>query len=208
LDFGVRAAEELKPGMEIAIICGTNRYDCKLVAIIKDPRGEIGDIFGWARQFEAPWKNVCALKMLNRNRIAARELAAIKRKMISITNTFFRAPELDLKKPAVKKHNNYDVVLVKYERDSAARRQCIEHHGAVCKICGFDFYETYGELGRGFIHVHHKMHDSEKDKSRELNPIKDLVPVCPNCHAMLHPSKNDTLPVEKLKKIYIENLKK
>lgn len=46
--------------------------------------------------------------------------------------------------------------------------------------------KVYGEIGRGFIHVHHKVPLSSIGKEYELDPIKDLVPVCPNCHAMLH----------------------
>lgn len=73
-----------------------------------------------------------------------------------------------------------------YERDSRARRACIEYYGTGCSVCGFDFAERYGELGRGFIHVHHLVPLSEICKSYVVDPIKDLRPVCPNCHEMLH----------------------
>lgn len=204
-DFGVKATRELKLGMEIAIICGTNRYDCELVTIINDPKGEIGDIFGWGRNFESPWKNVCALKMLNRNDISSSELSEIKRKTTSVTNTFLKVTDPDLKNQTFKEGKSYDVVLTKYERNNSARRSCVEHHGAVCKVCGFDFLKTYGEIGRGFIHVHHKTPISQKTESYNINPITDLVPVCPNCHAMLHSSKDNMLSVEELKQIYHEN---
>lgn len=207
-DFGVIATRELKLGMEIAIICGTNRYDCELVAIIKDPRGKIGDIFGWGRQFKAPWKNVCALKMLNRNNISSSELFEIKTKTTSVTNTFLRVTDADLKNQTFKEGKSYDVVLTKYERNSTARRLCVKHHGAVCKICGYDFFKTYGELGRGFIHVHHKTPISQQTNSYEINPITDLVPVCPNCHAMLHSSQDTMISVEELKQIYNKNSEK
>lgn len=73
-----------------------------------------------------------------------------------------------------------------YERDPSARRKCIAKWGLKCSVCSFDFAERYGELGEGFIHVHHLKPLGEVGEQYELNPITDLRPVCPNCHAMLH----------------------
>jgi len=73
-----------------------------------------------------------------------------------------------------------------YERDPRARRACLKHHGVICCVCGFDFSKTFGDLGKGFIHVHHLRQLSEIGSEYEVDPINDLVPVCPNCHAMLH----------------------
>ena len=55
-----------------------------------------------------------------------------------------------------------------------------------CSICGFDFEKNYGELGKGFIHVHHIVPVSKIGPNYIIDPVKDLIPVCPNCHAMLH----------------------
>ncbi len=73
-----------------------------------------------------------------------------------------------------------------YERDYEARNKCLEHYGYTCTICNFNFEEIYGELGKNFIHVHHLKPLSEIKKMYIVNPINDLRPVCPNCHAMLH----------------------
>ncbi len=73
-----------------------------------------------------------------------------------------------------------------YERSRINRAACIEIHGTVCKVCEFSFGDTYGELGEGFIHVHHIVPVSQMGGSYVLNPGSDLIPVCPNCHAMLH----------------------
>ncbi len=73
-----------------------------------------------------------------------------------------------------------------YERNSQARKECVEHYGTKCSICDFDFEKNFGDIGKGFIHVHHVKPLSEIDKEYKINPIKDLRPVCPNCHAMLH----------------------
>jgi len=73
-----------------------------------------------------------------------------------------------------------------YERDPAARKACIAHFGAARRVCGFDFASHFGELGAGYIHVHHTRPLSGVARGYAVNPIKHLVPVCPNCHAMLH----------------------
>jgi 5-methylcytosine-specific restriction enzyme A len=73
-----------------------------------------------------------------------------------------------------------------YERSEEARAECILHHGARCQICGFDFEARYGEIGRGFIHVHHLCSLASIGAEYKVDPVEDLLPVCPNCHAMLH----------------------
>lgn len=90
------------------------------------------------------------------------------------------------------------VTVNAYERNAEARRECIRHHGTACKVCDFDFAKAYGELGAGFIHVHHKVPLANIGKAYKLDPIQDLVPVCPNCHAMLH-RRNPPLAVEQLR---------
>lgn len=74
-----------------------------------------------------------------------------------------------------------------YERNPLARSKCIAHHGCRCVVCGFSFENRYGEIGSGFIHVHHLTPlAAQKGRVYELDPVRDLRPVCPNCHAMLH----------------------
>jgi 5-methylcytosine-specific restriction protein A len=73
-----------------------------------------------------------------------------------------------------------------YERNAEARRQCIEAFGTSCSICNFNFGKQYGELAEGYIHVHHLRPLSEIGGKYTVNPRKDLRPVCPNCHAVLH----------------------
>ena len=78
------------------------------------------------------------------------------------------------------------VMANKYERNRDARKKCIELKGYRCAVCGRDFEKTYGEDGKDFIHVHHLVPISSIGKEYELDIEKDLVPVCPNCHYMLH----------------------
>ncbi len=77
-----------------------------------------------------------------------------------------------------------------YERDRGARERCIQHWGVICHVCGFDFERRYGELGAGFIHVHHLKPLADIGEEYMLDPVADLRPVCPNCHAMLHRKGN------------------
>ena len=95
----------------------------------------------------------------------------------------------------------YSVNVNRYERSSIARLKCIEKNGCKCMVCGMDFEEKYGELGKGFIHSHHIVPLSMINKEYKVDYEKDLVPVCPNCHAMLHRGENGKiLTVDELKK--------
>lgn len=85
-----------------------------------------------------------------------------------------------------------------YERNPAARSKCLAHHGYTCVVCAFNFESIYGELGRNYIHVHHVVPLSEMRQEYKVDPIKDLVPICPNCHAMIHVTR-PCLSVEQLK---------
>lgn len=78
------------------------------------------------------------------------------------------------------------VEVNRYERDRAARQACIDHWGTSCVVCGFHFEAAYGQLGRGFVNVHHLTELSTLGADYELDAISELRPVCPNCHAMLH----------------------
>jgi 5-methylcytosine-specific restriction protein A len=88
-----------------------------------------------------------------------------------------------------------------YERNAEARRKCLEKWGYACTVCNFHFELRYGSIGRKYIHVHHLQPLSSVKTSHDVDPIKDLRPVCPNCHAMLH-SKNPPLSIEELKDIF------
>jgi len=93
------------------------------------------------------------------------------------------------------------VEQTKYERDPRNRAACIAIHGTSCAVCEIKFEEKYGRMGIGFIHVHHQTPISEIGEGFLINPSKDLIPVCPNCHAMLH-KENPPMSVKELKRIY------
>jgi putative restriction endonuclease len=83
-----------------------------------------------------------------------------------------------------------------YERNPKARKACIDYHGCNCYICSVDLETIYGEIAKDYIHVHHIFEISRVGKEYEVNPITDLIPVCPNCHAMLHRKKPAYKPNE------------
>jgi len=78
------------------------------------------------------------------------------------------------------------VTVNAFERNPEARRRCIEHYGPLCRVCGMDFRLVYGPLATGFIHVHHLKPLSGIGQRYVIDPIADLRPVCPNCHAFVH----------------------
>lgn len=87
-----------------------------------------------------------------------------------------------------------------YERNNSARARCISKWKAICAVCDFDFFKTYGEIGKGYIHVHHLIPLSSIGVTYLLNPEEDLRPVCPNCHAMLH-RKSPPLSLDELREL-------
>lgn len=92
-------------------------------------------------------------------------------------------------------------VVNAYERNPAARKACIAYFGSSCSVCDMNFQKVYGDLGSGFIHVHHLKMVSKIGQTYAIDPISDLRPVCPNCHSMLHAKSGDPYSIEELKSI-------
>lgn len=78
------------------------------------------------------------------------------------------------------------VLVNSYERSSTARQKCIDHYGYACAACGVNLEQVYGIRGKNLIHVHHVVPLSSIGESYEVDPINDLRPICPNCHAVVH----------------------
>ncbi len=89
----------------------------------------------------------------------------------------------------------------RYERSPRNRENAIRQHGTTCQVCGFNFEDVYGDIGRGFIEVHHVVPLSSKDAVTSVNPSTDLVCLCANCHRMIHKAPNGVYSVEELKSI-------
>ena len=90
-------------------------------------------------------------------------------------------------------------ISVRRERNSTLRKNALDIHGYNCRACGFNFEECYGEIGKGFIEVHHVV-PLAKAGERETNPETDLVVLCANCHRMVHKRKGVCLSIPGIKK--------
>ena len=79
-----------------------------------------------------------------------------------------------------------EVTLTLYERDPRARKLCLAHYGERCSVCDLSFEKRYGPVGKGFMHLHHLEALASAGASIVIDPVRNLRPVCPNCHVMLH----------------------
>lgn len=129
-------------------------------------------------------------------------IGAIPKNMLNAQRKYWYLEDnIKVTKELFEEGNSEQVSTNRYERSIEARKKAIKYHGLKCVVCGMDFEETYGELGRGFIHIHHIIPISSKGRTK-IDYKKDLVPVCPNCHAMLHRGDNGrALSIKELKGI-------
>lgn len=112
----------------------------------------------------------------------------------------------NVKEGLLKEYNS-----TRYERSHLARRLCLDHYGnhVVCQVCGFDFEKVYGkrECADPYIEIHHIDPLSETSAEvgeHKVDYVNDLIPVCANCHRMLHHLKKETLHPSELKMIIEE----
>ena len=74
-----------------------------------------------------------------------------------------------------------------HRRNSMAREQCLANfQPPICQVCSLDFVEAYGSEFGDCLHVHHLNPMALADGDRPVDPAKDLVPLCPNCHSVIH----------------------
>ena len=74
----------------------------------------------------------------------------------------------------------------RYERDHRNRAAAIAMWGCRCQACGLDFGDRYGDAADGYIEVHHITPVSTLEPGTVIDPARDLVPLCSNCHAVAH----------------------
>lgn len=126
--------------------------------------------------------------------------------LVRIKNKYYAAPKFGVSNIPEEIANpgrflegaSTEISVNSYERNLNARKMCLEHYGYECQVCKFDFEKTYGQLGKKYIHVHHIVPLSDVSKEYKVNPINDLIPLCPNCHAIIHRTK-PALSVDTLK---------
>lgn len=91
--------------------------------------------------------------------------------------------------------------MTRYERSSVVREAALAIHGYDCVACAFNFEQVYGELGKHYIEIHHVRPLSRVQEQHRINPATDLVPLCSNCHRMVHRHPSEVLPIAELKKL-------
>lgn len=101
-----------------------------------------------------------------------------------------------------RKHIDKETEVIR--RNPKLRQQCLNKYGYQCQCCGMNFAEIYGEeLGANFIEVHHLQAIStyEIDGIPE-SFVENLVPLCSNCHSMIHHIIGNEHPLRKIREAY------
>ncbi|HMR99624.1 MAG TPA: hypothetical protein PKE62_10230 [Anaerolineales bacterium] len=99
-----------------------------------------------------------------------------------------------------------------YERSKKLRDIAIKHYSVdgmiICAACGFDFYKEYGEIGRGYIEIHHQKPICQYEEADfaqvAIDAVKDLIPLCANCHRIVHRRRGNPLSIEELTRLLNE----
>jgi 5-methylcytosine-specific restriction protein A len=142
------------------------------------------------RDPEAPWR----IADFTRS-VEERQLQRIGDDWFAVSGDVFSyLPEEIASDEALLEGASTAVLVNQYERNALARKLCLQHHGVTCAVCGVDFGKRYGQLGEGYIHVHHLVPLSETLGEYEVDPVRDLLPICPNCHAMIHSTRPARTP--------------
>ena len=125
-------------------------------------------------------------------------LSEKKKRGMNSSETHYSTEEISQDSSSFSEGKVTTIAVNRYERNAVARKICIEHYGYVCQICNFDFYKFYGSLGEGLIHVHRVKPLSQIGEGYQVDPIADLIPVCPNCHAVIH-RKKEAISIDEIK---------
>jgi hypothetical protein len=118
------------------------------------------------------------------------------------------SPSIDADQSFVEGDRKYREHL-KIERSSRLRAQARDFwrdklSGLRCLACGFSFEKRYGAWGAEFVEMHHIVPLASIRKAQEKN-VKALVPLCANCHRMVHLRPKDLLPMKALKRMLAAN---
>lgn len=96
-----------------------------------------------------------------------------------------------------------DVQMQRYERSPAARQACLARYGYDCFACGANLQRRYRGLQVELIHVHHEEPLAANPGPREVDPVAEMKPVCPNCHVVIH-SKSPPYSIAELRQMLRE----
>jgi 5-methylcytosine-specific restriction protein A len=111
--------------------------------------------------------------------------------------------------PEIKEYwenNIRNIIFSKHERNQKARKKCIEFYGYKCHVCGIVLSDIYGSVANDYIHVHHLNEISSIQHQYKIDPIKEMRPLCPNCHGIVH-KKSPPYTIEEVKELILINKK-
>ena len=89
--------------------------------------------------------------------------------------------------------------ITRRERSRRNRLLCLSIHGHRCAACQNDPTEYFTSIS-SIVEVHHIEPIATLTSPRPYNPATDLVPLCPNCHRMVH-TREPALSVAELRTI-------
>lgn len=144
---------------------------------------------------EAEFQEFCSVSKL--------KASGYKRSYFVLSDSAVYQDASEVTDPTVIEGAVVNVKVNVYERNPAARKACIDHFGFSCSVCDINLADRYGEIAEGFIHVHHLKPISEIKAAYIIDPKKDLRPVCPNCHSMLH-RRTPPLAINELKSLLLQ----
>lgn len=77
-----------------------------------------------------------------------------------------------------------------------------------CESCNFSFYKFYWSWWDWYIEIHHKtpIFMSDETEWTLLELVKNVVPLCANCHRMVHRKSNNVLSSTQLQSFIDPNL--
>jgi len=181
--------------------CMIHRADCAHIRQVRNAGGTGGFTNGSGIKVCAGSVNDL-LQYIGSSRTARLTLVRRCRSCDAIRSDLRMEPSA-IEAPVRLKHDLHatTITVSLYEWDPQAIAICLAHHGAVCRVCAVDLRRRYGAIGEGYMHVHHLKNLTDRDVGYVLDPINDLVPVCPNCHAMLHRGREKPRSIEELRRI-------
>ena len=173
-----------------------------LKEFLEENNPSIGDVIAFERKFKEGEDKLFIS-------IAKKEtINLVLEKEMEISNEFWLDPSEASGQESFKEGEKLRIEVNRYERSQKNRLMALAFHGYDCSVCDLNFVEKYGELGNDFIHIHHTVPVSKLKLNYQLDIKKDLIPVCPNCHAMLHKGDhliNRPFTVKELKKRMASN---
>lgn len=123
---------------------------------------------------------------LKRASAVIRQVPPVHRPTHSLSRPSLIPDEVDKAKGPYPEGATRTITVNAYERSAKARQECKKHYGTTCSVCGFSFEKAYGDVAADFIHVHHLKPLSKIKQEYQVDPVRDMRPVCANCHAVIH----------------------